>query len=382
MSEVNQLDTVDFTNNSFNKMIKAKVIRKIDSGLLIRLRDIHDKVREDGTCWNRRDMASEKTLTNIASIVKHLGRGGRVPAIEVQARPGGGVVKIDGYCRTEAYRTMDASGEGDVWVPIVPFEGDELAALVRIETSNRDSKLTPIEQLDLYQSARVMLQADGKKGTLAEIAELFDVSRQYVDQILQLEKLDDEGKALVESGKVKTADAIKAVRGNKTEDKGKTTEALKRAAAPKPILPSTDLLGDMYGMAQAIRSSLGKDVNEKVGLFLKGNAKGDEKVEIEVGELGRLLALLGEGDRQVEAKAEKARIKAEKAAQEAMAHDDLKQGEGEAKPAAVDQPEREAPDDEPNLGDDEPDLGANQEPATDPVKPVDEKKGDDAWSFL
>ena len=380
MQDVNQVDTtVDFTSNSISKMIKAKVIKKIDSGLQIRLRDIHDKVREDGTCWNRRDMQSEKTLTNIASIVRHMGRGGRVPPIEVQARPGGGVVKIDGYCRTEAYRTMDASGEGDVWVPIVPFEGDELAALVRIETSNRDSKLGPIEQLDLYQSARAMIQADGKKGTLAEIAELFDVSRQYVDQILQLEKLDDEGRALVESGKVKTADAIKAVRSNKTEDKAATTAALKRAAAPKPILPSTDLLGDMYGMAHAIRQGLGKNVTAAVGEFLKGDRKGTDKVEIEVGELGRLMALLGEGERQTEAKIAKAAKKAEQAAQDAMANDDLKQGDGGAF-TTITTGEEVAKG---GCDDDEPDLGGdNAELELEPVKQIDEKKADDSWSFL
>jgi len=364
MQDVNPVDSVDFSTNSFSKMIKAKVIKRTDSGMQIRLKDIHDKFREDGTCWNRRDMSSPKTLANIESMVRHLGRGGQVPPIEVQARPGGGVQKVDGYCRTEAFRTMDASGEGDVWVSIVPFEGSELDALVRIETSNRDSKLTPIEQLDLYTSARAMLQGEGKKGTLAEIAELFDVSRQYVDQILKLEGLDDEGLALVETGKAKVADAIKAVRASAS--KQEATAALKRAAAPKPILPSTDLLGDMYGMAQAIRSSLGKNVTAAVGEFLKGERKGTDKVEMEVGELGRLLALLGEGERQVEVRAAKAAKKAEQAAQETMAHDDLKQGDGNKQEQA----------------DDEPDLGADPEPTTESVKQVDEQAGGDAWSFL
>lgn len=339
---------VDFTSNSFTKMLKAGVIKRTDSGMQIRLKDIHDKLRADGTCWNRRDMQSEKTLANIAALVKHIGKGGQVPAIEVQARNGGGVEKVDGYCRTEAYRAMDASGEGDVWVSIVPFKGDDLDALARIETSNHDSKLTPIEQLDLYVSIREELKAMGEKGTLQQIADRVDCSRQYVDQILKLEALDDEGRALVESGKAKVADAIKAVRSNKDDASG-ATAALKKASTPKPVLPATPILGDMYGLLGGLRASLGKSATAAVGEFLKGDRKATDKVEIEVGELGRLMALLAEGERQTEAKLAKAKAKASEAAQEEMAQDDLKQNDSRF-------------GDMPDLGGDgEADLGADSD---------------------
>lgn len=351
---------VDFTSNSFTKMLKAGVIKRTDSGMQIRLKDIHDKLRADGTCWNRRDMQSEKTQANIAALVKHIGKGGQVPPIEVQARNGGGVEKVDGYCRTEAFRSMDASGEGDVWVSIVPFKGDDLDALARIETSNHDSKLTPIEQLDLYVSIREELKAMGEKGTLQQIADRVDCSRQYVDQILKLEALDDEGRALVESGKAKVADAIKAVRSNKDNASG-ATAALKKAAAPKPVLPATPILGDMYGLLGGLRASLGKAATTAVGEFLKGERKGCDRVEIEVGELGRLMALLAEGERQTEAKLAKAKAKADANSQEEMAHDDLKQN---------DTGDRFG--DMPDLGgDDEPDLGDDSD------KPLDEPKRPD-----
>lgn len=360
MSDTTDKQAIDFTSNSYTKMLKAGVIKRTDSGMQIRLKDIHDRLRADGTCWNRRDMQSEKTQTNIAAIVTHLGKGGQVPPIEVKPRNGGGVEKVDGYCRTEAFRIMDASGEGDVWVSIVPFKGDDLDALARIETSNHDSKLTPIEQRDLYVSIREELKAMGEKGTLAQIADRVGCSRQYVDQILKLEGLDDEGKALVESGKAKVADAIKSVRASGS--KQEATAALKKASQPKPVLPATPILGDMYGLLGGLRSSLGKEATTAVGEFLKGDRKATDKVMVEVGELGRLMALLAEGERQTEAKLAKAKEKAAEAAQEEMAHDDLKQDAGRF-------------DDMPDLGgDDEPDLGADTEVLE--VKPVDERPDD------
>lgn len=317
---------VDFTSNNFKKMIKAGVIKRTDTGMQIQLKNIHDKQRADGRPWNRRNMQSAKTQANITAIVQHLQNDGQVPPIEVQAKPGGGVMKIDGYCRTEAFRILDASGEGDLWVEIKPFKGKtDLDALRRIETSNHDSKLTPLEQLDLYQSAREELQLMGEKGTLQQIADAMGVSRQYVDQVLKLGELDEEGRELVETGKAKVVDAIKAVR----QGKENATETLKRASAPKPLMPTKALMDDMYIGLTDLFESIPKQAKVMASEFLKGNGKADNLVTIPVGELAKLMALKAEGERQIEAAAERKHKKDEKARQDSMAHDDLKQADAE-----------------------------------------------------
>jgi hypothetical protein len=311
--------TVETTPNSINKMIKSKMIKKLDSGLWIQLKNVHDKKREDGTCWNRRDMSASGTLEHIAGITKHLSRDGILPAVEVQAHPESGVVKIDGYCRTEAYRNVDASGEGEIWLPIIQFKGDELDCLARIESSNRDRKLTPLEQLDLYKSTRDELIATGLKGTLAEIAHVMNVSRQYVDQILKLGALDAEGKALVSEGKVTAAQAVKAVReGAEAATAALKTKAVenKEKAGPKAPQVAPSLLSDLFQMTGNIRRSLSPEVHAVAAGFLKGERKATDMVSIEVGHLARLMALQDEGERQLEAKASKAKAKAEAANQE------------------------------------------------------------------
>ena len=334
---------VDFTINSFNKMLNAKMIKRIDSGMQIQLKYLFQKKRADGTCWNRRDMQSEKTLASIEKIIKHIQGKGIVPALEVKAREGGGVELIDGYCRSEAFKALDASGVGEYWVSIVPFKGDELDELARIETSNHDSKLDPIEQLDLYVSIREEFKRMGEKGTLQQIADKVQVSRQYVDQILQLETLDDEARQMVSTGQVKTADAIKVVRANKKTG-GDVTQAIKRASAPKPLMPTKALMDDMYIGIGDLFDTMPKETKIAAQEFLKGDRPATDRVHIPVGELAKLLALKGEGERQIEAQAERIAKKKEKDAQQEMAKDDLKQD---------DQKQEEKPvDDEPDLGED------------------------------
>jgi len=344
---------VDYTVNSFNKMIQSKMIRKDNRGLMIQLKNIHDKLREDGTCWNRRDMTTPAVAANIQSIYEHLNNGGQVPAIEVQPREGGGVVKIDGYCRTEAWKLMDASGEGELWVYIVPFDGDERDALRRIETSNRDLKLTPLDQLDLYQSMREELRAAGEKGTLQQIADEYGVTKQYVDQILKLAELTPEGRELLRDGKITTKQAIAAIR----KGGDKQTEQLKAQAKanadkdkPKPPTVSKELFVDMYGHVAQIRGSMPKETAVAVGEFLNGSRAATDTVQIPVGELAKLMALLGEGDRQIEEKAAKAKAKDEKSRQEEMADDDLKQDAGGMGVGQY----GDMLDGEPDLGDPEP----------------------------
>ncbi|QMP23987.1 dsDNA partitioning protein [Pseudomonas phage DDSR119] len=343
---------VDLTVNSFRKMQECKMIKRTDSGQMIQLKHIYDKTREDGSLWNRRDMESPETKAHIQDIITHLQKGGIVPAIEVQPREGGGVEKVDGHCRTEAYKAIDASGTGELWVSIVPFKGDTLKALARIKTSNHDRKLTPLENLDLFKSIRQELVDMGEKGSLQQIADEVGCTRQYVDQILKLDKLDDEGKQALSEGKINAAQALKVARTGVKEGKEAAKAALKtevKRSAPKPLTASRALLDDMYVGMTDLFYSVPAEAKTAAAEFLKGDRPATDMVRIPVGELAKLMALKAEGDRQIEAAAERQMQKAEKAAQEEMGSDlDPVQKAAEPEPKAehAEQPEE---NDEPDL---------------------------------
>ena len=322
-------EQVDFTSNSFNKMARAQVIRRTDKGMWIQLKNVHDKLREDGTCWNRRDMDAPGTLENIESLIRHLNAGGEVPAIEVQARHGGGVEKVDGYCRTVAYRAVDASGIGELWIRINPFIGDELDALVRIQTSNEGLKLTPTQQLDLFQSIRDELRNMGLKGTLQEVADKVNKTRQYVDQILQLGRLDDESHAMLKSGEISTKQAIAAVRAAKgaegehavqvlREEIKKQVEEKTRSLEPT-VSPS--LLADMYRLIAPLPASISPKEAADVEAYLRGDRehlRNADYVMVDLAVFAKLCALLSEGSRQLESKQGKALAKKEELDQESI----------------------------------------------------------------
>ena len=313
--------------NTISKMIKAKIIQARQTGLYIQSKNIFDKKRPDGSNWNSRDMNSEKTKADVAGIVAHIQAGGMLPAIEVQPRPEGGVQKVDGYCRHEAYKVVDASGEeGELWVLIVPFVGTELQALARISTSNKDSKINPLEQLDNYKRIREALIEEGNpKPSLQDIADQVQVSRQYVDTILKLDALDDAGKAMVGEGKVSVAVAVKAVRANPEDATALLEEAAKNAEAAgkkkvttttaKPVTIGTPLLLDMHQIGLNMRENIGKDAAAKAEQFLRGDIKGDTPITIPVRDVAMLMALLRQGDDNIENAKAKAMAKAAKANQ-------------------------------------------------------------------
>lgn len=312
--------------NTISKMVKAKIIQARQTGLFIQLKDLHDKLRPDGSNWNSRDMKSAKTQADVAGIVAHIQSGGMLPAIEVQPRAEGGVQKVDGYCRAAAYAIADAGGLGEMWVPIVPFLGTELQALARISTSNKDSKINPLEQLDNYKRIREQLIADGnEKPSLQDIADVVVVSRQYVDTILKLDALDDAGKALVAEGKVTVAVAVKAVRADAENATALLAEAAAKAEQNgkakattnniKPITIGTPLLLDLHQIGLNMRENIGKEVATAAEQFLRGDIKGDVEVKMPVRDIAMMLALLRQGDDNIEKAKASAQAKADKAKQ-------------------------------------------------------------------
>lgn len=322
---MNAAELAEFlADNSFNKMQHkdVKMVIRGDKGLRIQLKNIHHKLRADGTCWNRRDMTKPSTVAHIQSMADAIMNNVELPQLWVQPRPGGGVQLVDGYCRTESYKIADASGIGELWVDIRPFKGSELDALVFINGSQENEKLNDVERFELWNDIREGMRAEGLKGTLAEVAERIGVTRQRVDQVLKLGELDAEGLDLVKTGQVSSAVAVAAIRENK-ETATETIKAAvvaaegKKATAKTIAAPSVapSLLQDLYQMAGNIRRSLSVPTAAAAEEFLRGQRPATDVVEIEVGHLARLMALQSEGDRQLEQKAAKAQSKREAAAQ-------------------------------------------------------------------
>lgn len=388
MTEATQTAVVG--ENTISKMVKAKIIQARQTGLFIQIKNVHDKLRPDGSNWNSRDMNSAKTKADVDGIVKHILAGGMLPAIEVQPRADGGVQKVDGYCRAAAYAVADASGIGELWVPIVPFIGTELEALARISTSNKDSKINPLEQLDNYNRIRDQLIIDGNpKPSLQDIADVVGVSRQYVDQILKLNALDDAGKALVGEGKVTVAIAVKAVRADSENATALLEEAAKNAEAQgkkkatdktaKPITVGTPLLLDIHQIGLNLRDNISKDAAAVAEKFLKGDIKGDVPVTMPVRDIAMLLAALREGDRQVEDAKAKAQAKADKAKQQSLPESPDLGGQGldDAEAERLKQEELDRQQEEEfNIPDDAPDMPEIPDDAP------DTEDNEDAFAFL
>lgn len=314
-------------DNSFNKMMHKdiKMIVRGDKGLRIQLKDIYPKMRANGTCWNRRDMTKPSTLAHIQSIAAAIMNNVELPQLWVQPRPGGGVQLVDGYCRTEGYKIADASGLGELWVDIRPFKGSELDALVFINGSQENEKLTDVERFELWGDIREGMRAEGLKGTLAEVAERIGVTRQRVDQVLKLGELDAEGLELVKTGQVSSALAVSLVREDKATATAAMQDAVKaadgkkatvKAIAPPSVAPS--LLLDMYAILAPLRSNLSKDEAYDIENYLKGEKgkpRNSDFVKVPLEEWARLTALLAEGDRQLQERASKAKAKKEAEAQ-------------------------------------------------------------------
>lgn len=388
MTEATQTAVVG--ENTISKMVKAKIIQARQTGLFIQIKNVHDKLRPDGSNWNSRDMNSAKTKADVDGIVKHILAGGMLPAIEVQPRADGGVQKVDGYCRAAAYAIADASGIGELWVPIVPFVGSELEALARISTSNKDSKINPLEQLDNYNRIRDQLIIDGNpKPSLQDIADVVGVSRQYVDQILKLNALDAAGKALVGEGKVTVAIAVKAVRADSENATALLEEAAKNAEAQgkkkatdktaKPITIGTPLLLDIHQIGLNLRENISKDAAAVAEKFLKGDIKGDVPVTMPVRDIAMLLAALREGDRQVEDAKAKAQAKADKAKQQSLPESPDLGGQGldDAEAERLKQEELDRQQEEEfNIPDDAPDMPEIPDDAP------DTEDNEDAFAFL
>ncbi|MFK1372487.1 ParB/RepB/Spo0J family partition protein, partial [Pseudomonas aeruginosa] len=190
---------------SFKQMIKDGDLKRADA-MKARLEDLHE---EPG--FNLR-AEGEDLEQSIADLADYLHQGGIVPALEVRPREEGGMWVVDGHRRRRAYLKLDAEGRlprdpnGEFWVPIVAFGGNDAERVLRVITSQEGRKLSPLELAHGYKR----LIAFG--WTVEQIAQKMGRTRQHVDQVLVVGNANTDVQQLISSGAVAATTAARIVR--------------------------------------------------------------------------------------------------------------------------------------------------------------------------
>lgn len=187
---------------SFKEGIKAGEVKRADA-MKVRIEDIHE---EPGFNLRRE---GEDLEASIQALSDHVANGGMIPPLEVRPREEGGVYVVDGHRRRRALlRVADQlrTPDGELWVAVVAFTGNDADRVARIITSAESRGLTPLEIADGYRR----LVAFGWSSE--QIAAKVGKTRQHVDQLLILASAPAKVQAMVQAGEVAATTAIDQVR--------------------------------------------------------------------------------------------------------------------------------------------------------------------------
>lgn len=253
---------------SFKQMIKDGDVKRADA-MKARLEDLHE---EPG--FNLR-AEGEDLEQSIASLADYLSEGGSVPPLEVRPREDGGVWVVDGHRRRRAYLKLDSEGrlprdpEGNFWVPVIAFSGNDAERVLRVITSQEGRKLTQLELAEGYKR----LIAFG--WNIEQIAKKMGRSRQHVDQVLVVGNANTDVQEMIATGTVSASTAVKAVRQH-GDNAGKVLgEKLKQVQSaggskvtPKairdPQVPRV-ILDDIHKLCKSIAEALPPPVRAAIG---------------------------------------------------------------------------------------------------------------------
>lgn len=215
-------------SNSFKKMTTSGVIKRLHSGMFIRLEDIHVK---DG--FNKREN-DERTQQADDELFEFLAAGGRVPALEVIPRDEGGVWIVEGHRRRRCYQRCRDAGKPVEFISIVPFEGNDVDRVARIMTSNNQLPLTPIEQ------AAVVKELAAFNLTKQEIAQKVNKSLPTIEKLFTLAMANNDVQQSVKSGAVSLDVAVDRVKehGEKAGEVLEQDVATAAAAGKKKVTRS------------------------------------------------------------------------------------------------------------------------------------------------
>ena len=305
------------TAKSFKQMIKDGDIKRADA-MKILLSDIHE---EPG--FNLR-AEGEDLDQSIADLAAFIFDGGQIPALEVRPRAEGGVWVVDGHRRRRALLkavedgSMIANEDGQVWVSVVPFAGNDADRLARVITSQEGRKLSPLELATGYKR----LAAFG--WTPDQIAAKMIKTRQHVEQMLTLASANSDVLQMVAAGTVAPATAVEVVRKHGEQagtvlagelDKAKAQGKTKVTAgtmAPK-ALPRT-IVDDLVAQVGKFSSRLTLTDRVTLDAFHKGDIT-EGTVTLDVETVLHLELCFDELKRIKAGQEVKAREKADKAKQ-------------------------------------------------------------------
>lgn len=306
------------TAKSFKQMIADKEIKRADAMKAI-LEDLHE---EPG--FNERT-EGEDLEASISELAEFIASGGQIPSLEVRPRAEGGLWVVDGHRRRRALKKLDIEGrlprdpkDGEAWVSIVPFTGNDADRVARIVTSNTNKQLSPLEISRVYKR----LIAFG--WTVDQVAKAVRKTRQHVDQMLTLSSANSDVLKMVEAGTVAPATAVEMVRKHGegagavlTEELGKAKaqgKAKVTAGTMKGATVPRNLLDDMHGIATNMHKSFKPDDLLAIERYHRGEIT-EGTVEISLEAAMQFHLMLEESARVISEKEAKLREKADKAKQ-------------------------------------------------------------------
>lgn len=168
--------------------------------------------------------------------------GGRIPPLEVRIRDEGGVWIVDGHCRHAAIgRALERGAplrhpkDGEAWIHVVYFEGNDADRTARIITSAVKKPLAPLEVAEGYKRLR------GFGWTPAQIGAKVGKTAEHVLQLLALGDANSDVRAMVNAGKVSATHAAKTARKHGEKASAVLGEQLEvaKARGKKRITAST-----------------------------------------------------------------------------------------------------------------------------------------------
>lgn len=193
------------TAKSFKQMIKDGEIKRADA-MKVRIEDIHEEI---GFNLRREGEDLEQSISELAAFII---QGGQLPPLEVRPRAEGGVYVVDGHRRRRAYLKAEADGasvrdgNGELWISVVAFTGNDAERVARVITSQEGRKLSPLELAEGYKRLAAF------NWTPEQIAQKVGKTRQHVDQMLTLANANTDVQQLVAAGSVAAATAVGVVR--------------------------------------------------------------------------------------------------------------------------------------------------------------------------
>lgn len=307
---------------TFKQKILAGEIKRADA-MKVRYQDLHE---EPGFNLRIEDADFDASIDALAD---HILAGGQYPALEVRPRAEGGVFIVDGHRRKRAIgRAIErgaplAAADGEVWVRVEAFTGNDADRVARIITSAEGRALTPLEVAEGYKRLAAF------NWDAARIAKTVGKTPQHVAQMLTLANANSDVHQAVAAGGVSAAVAVDMVRKHgenagkvlaeeigKARAQGKTKATAGTIAGPK--VPHK-VLDTLAGQVDAFIGQLPQQAHLRLASIAKAVESGQipegQEVSVPVSALLSLLNAHGEFASERERQEQKAREKAAKAAQ-------------------------------------------------------------------